>query len=269
MAMDQMRRRPGAGLKTGLRILGLLLPVGLATLVLPAAGAQAVHRCFGQVATMVGTSGPDSLGGTEGPDVIVGLGGNDFIRGYGGNDRICGGAGNDSADFEGGTDAPGLEGSEGNDRILGGPGFDDVNGGPVPDGQSAGHDWLYGGKGPDILCDNWCYRGFGAGEVASGPDDHLFGGRSVDVLVDTQGSDLSDGGRGGDRIGRDEAAYEEYPDLTPMTPLGRDVYLGRAGDDTISAHDGVRGNDSLDGGPHINGDRCAADRGDSIVNCEP
>jgi Ca2+-binding RTX toxin-like protein len=50
-------------------------------------GAEAAPRCFGKVATVVGTSGNNVLTGTPGADVIVGLGGSDRIAAGGGNDR--------------------------------------------------------------------------------------------------------------------------------------------------------------------------------------
>ena len=71
-------------------------------------------RCRGRVATLVGTSGRDTLRGTAGPDVIAGLGGNDVINGRGGNDVLCGGPGRDT-----------LRGGPGRDRVSGGPGRDD------------------------------------------------------------------------------------------------------------------------------------------------
>lgn len=55
----------------------------------------AKSRCFGRLATIVGTRRRDVLTGTRHRDVIVGLDGNDTIRGRGGNDLICGGSGKD------------------------------------------------------------------------------------------------------------------------------------------------------------------------------
>jgi Ca2+-binding RTX toxin-like protein len=79
--------------------------------VIPALPAEAAPRCFGKVATMVGTSGSDRLRGTNGNDVIVGRGGHDLIRSGGGKDRICG--------------------SGGDDVLLAGSGKDLLDGGPV------------------------------------------------------------------------------------------------------------------------------------------
>jgi hypothetical protein len=71
-------------------------------------------RCAGRTATIVGTSGRDTLRGTGGRDVIAGLGGNDVIRGRGGDDVLCGGPGRDT-----------IRGGAGRDRVIGGPGRDD------------------------------------------------------------------------------------------------------------------------------------------------
>src|SRR3954471_13663063 len=51
--------------------------------------------CFGEVATILGTPGPDDLKGTKGNDVMVTFGGNDVVHGGSGADLICGGGGDD------------------------------------------------------------------------------------------------------------------------------------------------------------------------------
>lgn len=45
-------------------------------------------KCYGKVATIVGTERDDKIVGTAGADVIVGRGGMDRIYGGGGNDVI-------------------------------------------------------------------------------------------------------------------------------------------------------------------------------------
>jgi hypothetical protein len=89
-------------------------------------------RCAGRGATVVGTTGNDTLRGTNRRDVFAGLAGDDRILGMGGNDIACGGPGNDL-----------LLGGQGNDLLDGGPGRRDRNrGGPGRDrclrGASAG-----------------------------------------------------------------------------------------------------------------------------------
>ncbi|WP_089718741.1 putative Ig domain-containing protein, partial [Candidatus Entotheonella palauensis] len=105
---------------------------------------QLAPICFGQLATIVGTSGSDELVGTSGDDVIMGLGGNDFIRGRGGNDLICGGAGNDellgnsgSDQLDGGNDDDVLRGGRGDDALNGGNGNDTCRGDDGSDSATA------------------------------------------------------------------------------------------------------------------------------------
>lgn len=111
---------------------GLIFLVGSVAL-LVASAADAQPLCFGQSATIVGTSGDDELEGTSGNDVIVGLDGDDEIEGKGGNDLICGGDGEDK-----------LEGDDGNDVLIGGAGNDELEG-------DDGDDILDGGDGTDEL----------------------------------------------------------------------------------------------------------------------
>lgn len=134
--------------------------------VLPALPADAVPRCFGKAATIVGTSGSDRLRGTGGNDVIVGRGGHDLIRSGGGKDRICG--------------------SGGDDVLLGGSGKDLLDGGP-------GSDFLAGGPGRDKLV-----AGPGEFNVLRGNqgNDTLLGGPGLDFLLGEAGNDRLDGGGG-------------------------------------------------------------------------
>jgi len=133
--------------------------------------------CWGQQATLIGTSGADVLTGTPGNDVIMGFGGADTIYGLGGADLICSGDGPDVVHGNGGKDR--IDGGDGddtiygdtnNDRILAGNGDDTIYG-------DAGNDRLFGGNGDDTLRGN------------AGVRDRLYGGAGVDDL---------DGGTGGD-----------------------------------------------------------------------
>lgn len=134
--------------------------------------------CFGQAATIVGTSGDDVIDGTSGPDVIVGLGGDDIIRGLAGDDVICGNAGDDQ-----------LLGGQGNDQIAGGLDDDYLHGG-------IGDDLLNGNKGRDDL-----HGKEGADTLKGGDDiDHLYGDGGDDVLAGNNGDDRMFGGDGLDRF---------------------------------------------------------------------
>lgn len=120
------------------------------------------HICNGELATIIGTDGPDVLRGTAGRDVIVGLGGDDVIRGRNGADLICAGDGNDR-----------VFGNNGSDTIFGGSGNDDLRG-------NSNRDMIFGGEG----------------------DDRLAGFRGNDVLDGGQGIDSLLGGDGGNDLCR-------------------------------------------------------------------
>lgn len=180
------------------------------------ATAATTYYCFGQEATIVGTTGDDVLVGSgDAADVIVGLGGNDSISGfdpvnediYAGSplegDRLCGGAGRDD-----------VRGAMGEDRIQGGPGIDWVGG-------SFGYDVsLRGGGGNDEVddCDSE-YTG-GARRMSGGPGDdrlcvnvdstHMFGDGGNDVLIDLDCNvaNLLSGGSGSDRIASHANSFE-------------------------------------------------------------
>ncbi len=134
--------------------------------------------CRGETATIVGTSGPDTLRGTDGRDVIVGLGGPDTLIGLGGNDIICGGAGNDTIRGNLGNDQ--MIGQRGDDTIVGGRGDDLGIGG-------AGDDLVRGKRGSDDLRGN-------------GDDDRLTGNRGDDVARGGAGTDIVRGNGGDDRL---------------------------------------------------------------------
>ncbi|HET7290391.1 MAG TPA: calcium-binding protein [Thermodesulfobacteriota bacterium] len=127
--------------------------------------AFAVFFCNGQVATIVGTNGPNLIFGTPGRDVIVGLGGNDDIRSGGGNDVVCAGGGNDVVRLGGGADqgfgGPGNDtifGQAGNDLVVGGIGNDTLRGNNGNDNVNgaAGSDDCDGGAGSNSIlnCEN-------------------------------------------------------------------------------------------------------------------
>lgn len=105
---------------------------------------QAAYTCDGKPATIVGTSGNNTLNGGVGDDVIVGLGGNDTINGRGGNDTICAGSGNDTV--HGGTGNDELYSGTGVDSLYGDSGNDTVI---VWDGSNSTIDLADGGSGYD------------------------------------------------------------------------------------------------------------------------
>lgn len=208
--------------------------------------------CDGRVATIVGTSGNDTLFGTEGPDVIAALQGDDTIWGADGDDVICGGKGNDV--IYGGAGFDILFGAQGNDqiyavhsasnradrrgaRMFGGVGDDTIYGSDRWDRMQGGpgNDQLYGYEGRDWM------RG--------GPsNDRLDGGLGVDDMNGANGSDhlfltkgdVAIGGAGRDRCDHfrnqpstvrscGDGRYEGSPALVCSNRVLRAVWNARYG----------------------------------------
>jgi Tol biopolymer transport system component len=88
---------------------------------------QPTAVCQGKVATIVGTSAPETLTGGPGADIISGQGGKDQISGLAGKDIICGDAGKDT--LKGGKGKDVLNGGKANDKLIGGKGKDKCIGG--------------------------------------------------------------------------------------------------------------------------------------------
>lgn len=197
-----------------------------------AAGAP---RCGGRPATIVGTSGSDSLTGTAKADVIVGRGGDDVISGLGGDDRICGGPGSD--------------------RLLGGAGHDALYGGTDkradgPGGSFLVGDVLAGGTGDDVLNGGADDR---RADSRRRPDTVSFADARAGVVVDLSGTVGTAVGEGEDTIVLGDAhgvVGSAYADsITGST--GPDRVDGGAGPDTISTGGGADlvFPDGLDGQP--------------------
>jgi Ca2+-binding RTX toxin-like protein len=185
----------------------------------PLAVAQTIPTCFGQPATIVGTSGNDTLQGTEGPDVIFGGGGSDRIDGLGGDDLICGSRGGDV-----------LFGGEGNDKLYGGRGSDAQDGG-------AGDDLILGRRVPHIYSPN---------------GENLIGGSGNDRLIGTGANDTLVPGEGRDRVrGRGGNDVVRYDSVFPPAPSGGmyvDLALGEArgqGFDRLIGVESVIGTDEF------------------------
>lgn len=211
-----MTRQPFRRTTTALMLIGVA-GIPIASLTAPAEAATA--SCRGEIATIVGTNGPDRLTGTEGPDVIAALGGDDWVKGLDGDDLVCGGPGADK-----------LIGGEGGDRLFGGT---DAYG-EDPAGSFLRGDVLQGSRDDDYL------------DV--GADTRKVDGRR---LVDTVSYvdaprgldlDLSTGPIGtADSAGTDQIVV--VPDIrivasdlddTIIGSPGNDTVLTKGGDDTVS-----------------------------------
>lgn len=180
-------------LRSSLTVAAVAL-VAAAPLALVAPAFATAPTCAGKPATVVGTSGPDTI--TSDPavaEVILGGAGDDEIVAHRG-DVICGAAGNDYLGAVPAEAPPGPRvvayGGDGNDTLgmplhvegyptgsqvvgYGGPGDD-----RFPYAKEA-----YGGDGNDHLC--LSYR--------SGQADIAHGGAGDDVLCSEYGSELSAG----------------------------------------------------------------------------
>jgi len=134
---------------------------------------------------------------------------------------------------------------------------------------TAGQDYIAGLGGNDII------DGLGGNDIICGDDgdDILRGGAGNDRIIGGSGNDGMDGGSGNDGM------WGEADNDRMFGGSGNDGLNGGAGDDTPlngGAGDDVvdgrdtMGTDSLNGGPHINGDFCISGPGDTKVpgTCE-
>jgi glucose/arabinose dehydrogenase len=191
--------------------------------------------------TINGTSGADTLSGTSGDDVICGGSGNDTIRGLGGNDILKGEIGTDT-----------LLGAAGDDTYDGGPGGDAAE---FP-GSAVGVvaslvEGTATGEGSDTLINIEKL-------IGSPKDDTLTGSATANTLRGQGGVDTISGLEGNDGLLNGEGGTDTVrggPGNDNVVGGGAaDSLFGEEGDDTVNSKDGVSGNDSLDGGPHVNGD---------------
>ncbi len=224
----QLRRTPQ---RVATFLAALFVSVGL--LVPPASAAT--PRCFGERATIVGTSRDDVIRGTGRSDVIVARGGDDTIRGRGRGDLICAGAGDDAVFGGGGVDL--TFGGSGDDEIFGqggnfnqavpGPGDDVVDGGTGPGGNEV----IYLDAGGPITGDlgTGIITGHGTDEVTN--IQWLIGGPFDDVLTGTDGFDLLYGAGGNDMLAGLGGEF--------------DVVSGGEGDDVMDGGAGPDFNDAF------------------------
>jgi Ca2+-binding RTX toxin-like protein len=130
------------------QIWSVITALALMLMTLTAAAAVAITpiaptaTCAGREATIVGSTGSDTLNGTAGADVIAGRGGADRIAAGSGADLICAGSGADFA--RGGEGDDEILGQQGKDRLLGNRGDDRLVGG-------TGSDHCLGGTGSNAL----------------------------------------------------------------------------------------------------------------------
>jgi len=212
---------------------------------------QMIEAC-----TITGTANNDVLAGTPGPDVICGAEGNDTINGLGGNDTLRGGKGNDQ-----------IAGGEGDDTVDGGLG--DLDTASFSQSQAAVDASLAGGvatgEGSDALPNIESILGTPMGDTLDGSsvNNTLNGAGGSDTLNGLEGADKLIGGPANDTLGGGTG------NDSVVGSGGADSLFGQEDDDTLNSTDGIRGNDSLDGGTHVTGDTCIRDATEqSVANCE-
>ncbi len=247
----------------------------------PATALARPITCHGATATIVGTSGDDTLIGTPGRDVIVGRAGDDRIRGLGGDDVLCGNVGADI-----------IQGGPGDDRLYGGIGVgegyeedagdrvwagDLLEGGPGADHLDVGHEenpyvsptqdvyetlsFARSGHGVHVDLAKGTARGQGHDTVAetvveqrlqvigTRQDDTVRAGSNRLYFWGGSGDDKAIGGQGSDALyPGSEATYLAFRGLPGKIGVGgHDTASGRAGDDQIETGEGG-GRDTLRGG---------------------
>jgi Ca2+-binding RTX toxin-like protein len=240
----------------------LVIPAVLAATLTPSISNAEVHKCHGQVATIVGTPGDDVIYGTSAVFVIAGLGGNDTIYGRGGGGTLnreavlCGHGGSDTIYSDCGYDCYTTTfGGRGADRIESGEtDMSLIDGGPGDDilvGQGD-DDWpdrvsYASAPGPITAnLESGVVTGYGTDTVTGFTDfvasDHgdtiLGAGGSVD-LYGGAGDDVM---RAGLRAGKGNALFGDEGDDRLYGTGGSDPFFPGLGDDYI---DGGLGRDSV------------------------
>jgi len=215
--------------------------------------------CIGQLATIVGTEGNDTLTGTDGPDVIAGLGGNDQIDGRGAADIICGGAGDDrivggNEEFRADANEHDLLfGEAGNDTVDSGQGYLDlVSGGPGDDrligNQFAVLSYVFATAGVAVDLGRGTASGEGNDTLSGFP--FVFGSPYSDVLIGDRSANFFFGLAGNDAIhggdGFDVVAFNSKSTVRANLVTGRAAGGASEGDDTLAEIEGLGGGDGDD-----------------------
>ena len=258
-------QRASIGISAGVPVL-----VGIEATAAGSAAHTGQPRCFGAVATIIGTDGDDAIRGTARDDVILSLGGDDVISGKAGDDLICGGDGDDR--IVGHKDDDKIAGEGGNDKIDGYYGDDYITSGPGNDFVQGcdGEDVIDGGPGNDTL------RGERGNDLILGGtgNDNIKGAAGRDIVIGGQDVviDVSIALNGFAPIAfktategdSDQANGDRNDDIVEGGP-GNDLLKGNKGDDRIAGGTGV---DIISGGGG-GGDSCSdGDLGTSFSNCE-
>jgi Ca2+-binding RTX toxin-like protein len=162
---------------------------GFADLVTLTVQSQQPATISGNVLTVNGTSGPDTI--------VVDLGSGTYETEVNGNIQQLSATGVTSVVVNGGdgndviTLGPGMVAGA---SVQGGPGDDIITGGPGNDtlGGGQGNDTIAGTQGDDLI-----HGGAGNDSIGGGQgNDQIFGGLGNDTITGGQGDDTLDGGAG-------------------------------------------------------------------------
>jgi Ca2+-binding RTX toxin-like protein len=182
--------------------------------------------CMGQMVTVFGTDGNDTIGDSSGPDVVATFGGRDYVADQGGSDVVCMGDGIDTITYTTAgaglfialsASQPGAIGPEQRDLY---DGIENIVGTPFNDfiiGDDGRND-ISGYPGDDIII------GLGERDRLRGDygNDFMFGGTETDVLDDDRDTNFLDCGasdfdeyRGGPYVTGCERIYFPQPPPWP------------------------------------------------------
>ncbi len=254
-------------------------PMGTVKVAWKQPGPPPAPECQGNPGAVCGTTADDNIVGTNGDDVIITGDGNDTIDCGGGNDTVISGAGVDTVNCGEGDDK--IETGEGDDVVDCGAGNDDVDTGAGNDDIDCGDgtDVIQGGEGDDaIACGNdsdSADGGAGNDSILCGEgDDSVQGGEGADTVHGDGGNDLLVGDPTGASV-RMAASLQTQTASNDILDggAGKDVVLGRLGDDTAIGGtgndyvDGDLGNDSLDGS--VGNDAIRGDEGNDKLKGGP
>ncbi len=182
--------------------------------------------------TVLGGGGSDTILGEDGADSLFGEAGDDSIFGGDGADMVDGDAGSDSLSGDAGNDT--LVGDDGNDTLSGGTGDDQIHasGGDNLASGDAGADQVYMGTGADTL-----FGGAGNDTMGAGAGNDLLYGDRISFVPGDHASALSGAASGftfQNNSSQTVTLYwvnpsgvlESYGDFAPGTSIAQVTYAG-------------------------------------------
>jgi Ca2+-binding RTX toxin-like protein len=203
---------------------------------MPHSGQRKLYPCT-VFCAICGGGGNDTIKGLEGNDVLRGEANTDTLFSGAGNDTLEGGTGVDIGDFLGspvGITASLLDGTatgDGSDTLV-------------------GLEKLFGTDKDGTLTGNNANNTL----TGRGGNDTLSGLGGNDNVDPKDGNDTVRGGAGNDTVSGNK---------------GVDQLFGNDDDDTVNSKNRVIGNDSLDGGAHINGDTAVTEATEQSITGFP